>query len=78
MKTVGLFAAKQKLSQLVDDVQRGLVVGITCRGELKAVLAPAPRKAKRPLTDLFATLRGSMTLPEGATPKKLIEEGRRR
>jgi prevent-host-death family protein len=77
MKTVGLFAAKQRLSQLVDEAQRGLVVGITCRGELKAVLVPAPRKAKRPLADLFATLRGSISLPEGATSKSLIEEGRR-
>ena len=77
MRTVGLFAAKQRLSHLVDEAARGQAVGITCRGELKAVLTPAPRKAKRPLADLFASLRGSMRLPAGATTKSLLDEGRR-
>ncbi|MGH9604751.1 MAG: type II toxin-antitoxin system Phd/YefM family antitoxin [Terracidiphilus sp.] len=81
MKTVGLSAAKQRLSQLVEEAQRGQAVGITCRGVLKAVLMPAPRTAKRPLADLFASLRGSIALPEGAAAKNwaksLIEEGRR-
>lgn len=77
MKTVGLFQAKQRLSELVDEAERGQPVGITCRGVLKAVLMPAPRKAKRPLADIFVSLRGSMKLPEGVTIKSLIEEGRR-
>ena len=78
MKTVGLFQAKQRLSELVEVAARGQAVGITCHGVLKAVLSPAPGKAKRPLGEIFASLRGSMILPGGATVKDLIEEGRRR
>jgi prevent-host-death family protein len=37
---VGLFQAKQRLSELVDEAERGQAVGITCRGVLKAVLSP--------------------------------------
>ena len=77
MKTVGLFQAKQRLSELVDEAERGQPVGITCRGVLKAVLMPAPRKTKRPLTEVFASLRGSVALPKGVTIKSLIEERRR-
>ena len=77
MKTVGLFQAKQRLSELVEEAERGQPVGITCRGVLKAVLMPAPRKAKRPLADIFDSLRGSMRLPNGETLKSLIAQGRR-
>jgi prevent-host-death family protein len=77
MKTVGLFQAKQRLSELVEEAERGQPVGITCRGVLKAVLMPAPHKAKRPLGEIFDSLRGSMRLPSGETVKSLIEEGRR-
>jgi len=78
MKTVGLFQAKQRLSELVAEAEHGQPVGITSRGVLKAVLMPAPHKAKRPLDEIFAALRGSMALPKGVTIKSLIEEGRRR
>ena len=77
MRTVGLFQAKQRLSELVEEAERGQPVGITCRGVLKAVLMPAPRKAKRPLADIFDSLRGSMRLPNGETLKSLIAQGRR-
>lgn len=77
MKTVGLFQAKQRLSELVEEAERGQPVGITCRGVLKAVLMSPPRKAKRPLADIVDSLRGSMRLPSGETVKSLIEEGRR-
>ncbi len=77
MKTVGLFQAKRRLSELVDRAARGQAVGITCRGVLKAVLVPAPRQAKRPLAEIFASLRGAICLPGGVTAKSLIEEGRR-
>ena len=59
------------------EAERGQPVGITCRGVLKAVLMPAPRKAKRPLGEIFDSLRGSLVLPSGETIKSLIEEGRR-
>jgi prevent-host-death family protein len=78
MRTVGLFEAKQRLSEFVDEAERGQAVGITRRGVLKAVLVPAPHRPKRPLAAVFASLRGSMTMPKGVTAKSLIEEGRRR
>jgi len=77
MKTVGLFRAKQQLSELVERAGRGEPVGITCRGILKAVLMPAPGKPQRPLKEVFASLRGSVCHPRGLKLKELIEEGRR-
>ena len=77
MKTVGLFEAKQRLSEFVDHAERGESVGITRRGVLKAILIPAPRQPKRALADVFASLRGSLAMPKGVTAKSLIEEGRR-
>ena len=77
MRTVGLFQAKQQLSELVDQAGRGEPVGITCRGVLKAVLMPARRQPQRPLEEVFASMRGSIRLPKRVTLKQLIEEGRR-
>ena len=42
MRTVGLFEAKQKLSELVDRAREGERIGITRRGKLAAVLTSAP------------------------------------
>lgn len=61
----------------VNGAERGETVGITSRGQLKAILAPAPRKMQRPLAEIFASLRGSIALPKGESIKSLIEEGRR-
>ena len=77
MKTVGLFQAKQRLSELVEEAGRGQPVGITCHGVLKAVLIPAPHKPQRPLAEVFASLKGSIKLPGGMSAKELIENGRR-
>ncbi|MGH9438290.1 MAG: type II toxin-antitoxin system Phd/YefM family antitoxin [Terriglobia bacterium] len=77
MRTVGLFKAKQQLSELVEQAGRGEPVGITCRGVLKAVLMPAPHKPQRPLQEVVASLRGSIRAPRGFRLKALIEEGRR-
>jgi prevent-host-death family protein len=41
MRTVGLFEAKQKLSELVDHASGGKRIGITRRGKLAAVIVPA-------------------------------------
>ena len=38
MRKVGLFEAKQKLSELVDRAAAGERIGITRRGKLAAVL----------------------------------------
>ena len=78
MRTVSLSEAKHKLSALVKRAGEGEQTGITRRGKLVAVIAPAPsalnvaqvfadieeiRKRVRPLKDI--------------TVKDLIEEGRR-
>ncbi len=77
MRTVGLFEAKQRLSELVDEAARGQTVGISRRGTLTAILAPAPRAPQRPLDEVFTSLRGSLSLGRGVTMKDLIEDGRR-
>jgi prevent-host-death family protein len=78
MKKVGLFEAKQKLSELVERAVSGERIGITRRGKLAAFLVPA-----RPTVDLhevFASIeriRRRSRKPRGVSVKSLIEEGRR-
>ena len=45
MRTVGLFEAKQKLSELVERAGEGERIGITRRGKLAALIVPAARKS---------------------------------
>jgi prevent-host-death family protein len=79
MRTVGLFEAKQKLSELVERASAGEQIGITRRGKLAAVIAPAPANAS--IAEAFARIdrirRNLKPLPKGLTIKDLIEEGRR-
>ena len=42
MHSIGLFEAKQKLSELVDRARKGEKIGITRRGKLAAMLTGAP------------------------------------
>jgi prevent-host-death family protein len=49
MRTVGLFEAKQKLSELLERAREGEKMGITRRGELAAVLVPVPAAPEIPL-----------------------------
>jgi len=77
MRTVGLFEAKQKLSELVDRAREGERIGITRRGKLAAVLSSAP--AETSLKDVFEdieNIRKRATLPRGVNIKNLVEEGR--
>jgi prevent-host-death family protein len=78
MKNVGLFEAKQKLSQLVERASAGERIGITRRGKLAALLVPA---GDVDLKDVFARIeqirKSAKPLPKGVTVKDLIEEGRR-
>jgi len=77
MRTVGLFEAKQKLSELVDRACEGERIGITRRGKLAAVLASAPPEGS--LKDVFEhieSIRKRGKLPRGVNVKTLIEEGR--
>ena len=79
MKTIGLFEAKQKLSELVERASAGEQIGITRRGKLAAILKPA--QSDTSLKEAFAGLerirKRAKPLPKGMTIKDLIEEGRR-
>jgi prevent-host-death family protein len=78
LRTVGLFEAKQKLSEMVQRAAEGERIGITRRGKLAAVLGPA-----RPSADLedilneIEEIRKQAKRPRGFSVKSLIEEGRR-
>lgn len=77
MRKIGLFEAKQKLSELVEQAERGERIGITRRGKLTAVIGPA--QGNYNLQELFAgieTIRKRARKAKGVSAKQLIEEGR--
>ena len=78
MKTVGLFEAKQKLSELVERASTGEQIGITRRGKLTAMIVPV--RAQKNLDDVWADIediRKRVDRSKFSTIKELIEEGRR-
>ena len=78
MKEVGLFEAKQKLSEIVDRAARGERIGITRRGKLAVVVVPA--QSEIDLEEIFAgmdRIRAKSKKPKSVSIKELIEEGRR-
>ena len=79
MKNVGLFEAKQKLSELVERASEGERIGITRRGKLAAFLVPA--RSEVSLKEAFEQINRirmrAKPLPKGLTIKDMIEEGRR-
>jgi prevent-host-death family protein len=81
MRKVGLFEAKQKLSELVRRAGQGERIGITMRGKLTAEIGPVrPQQAEKvDLKQVFAEMekirKRSKKVP-GVTVKSLIEEGR--
>jgi len=75
--TIGLFEAKQKLSEIVERASAGERIGITRRGQLAAVVVPA--RAKIELRDVFKDIeriRKRARRPKNFKVKDLIEEGR--
>jgi prevent-host-death family protein len=77
MRQMGLFEAKQKLSELVERAARGERIGITKRGKLAAVIGPAQEEVD--LKKVFARMdeiRKRAKKVPGVTVKSLIEEGR--
>ena len=54
MQTIGLFEAKQKLSELVERAGEGEQIGITRRGKLTAMLVPARKEVD--LREVFADI----------------------
>jgi len=77
MRTIGLFEAKQKLSELVDRARQGERIGITRRGKLAAVLTSAPAETSlKAVFEDIENIRKSAKLPRGVSVKSMIEEGR--
>jgi prevent-host-death family protein len=78
MKTVGLFEAKQKLSELVERASTGEQIGITRRGKLAAIIVPV--RPQKNLDEVWADIediRKHVDRSKFSTIKELIEEGRR-
>lgn len=81
MANVGIFEAKNRLSELVERAARGEEIVITRRGEQVARLVPprvldAPDQA-RALAAKIRSSRIGHPLGDGASVRELIEEGRR-
>ena len=77
MRKVGLFEAKQKLSELVEQAAAGEQIGITRRGKLAAVIVSV--KGEYDLRGIFENLDGVRRRArrvKGISVKDLIEEGR--
>jgi prevent-host-death family protein len=77
MRTVGLFEAKQKLSELVERAGKGKRIGITRRGKLTALIIPP--HPERSLKQIFAgmeEIRKRSKKPRNLTTKSMIEQGR--
>ena len=77
MRTVGLFEAKQKLSEIIERASEGERTGITRRGKLTAIIIPADTEVN--LKKVFANieeLRKRARKPKNLTIKELINEGR--
>jgi prevent-host-death family protein len=76
--TIGIFEAKQKLSELVERASQGEEIVITHRGKERARLVGIAVKNRRSVKEIFDSFaRARMKLPKGMTVKDLIEEGRR-
>lgn len=77
MRKIGLFEAKQKLSELVERAAAGERIGITRRGRLVALVVPA--QDERELKTIFKELesiRKRSRKPNQVSIRELIEQGR--
>jgi len=77
MRTLGLFEAKQKLSELVERAEEGERIGITRRGKLAAVLISA--QAGTSVKEVFEEIeqiRKRARKRKGVSAKTLLAEGR--
>jgi prevent-host-death family protein len=77
MRKVGLFEAKQKLSELVERASSGEKIGITRRGKLTAVIVSArPDVTAQDIFDDIERIRKRARRTRKLNVKNLIEEGR--
>ncbi|HZR64183.1 MAG TPA: type II toxin-antitoxin system prevent-host-death family antitoxin [Terriglobales bacterium] len=77
MRTIGLFEAKQKLSEIVERASEGERIGITRRGKLAAVVIPARHEID--IKEVFRNIdriRKRVRNRDGVSTKELIKEGR--
>ena len=81
MTTVGIFEAKNRLSELVERAARGEVIVITRRGEQVARLMPpqAPDAVgqARALAARIRASRAGHSSSGGVSIREMIEDGRR-
>lgn len=81
MTSVGIFEAKNRLSELVERAARGEEIVITRRGEQVARLMPPEtpnaQARTRALAERIRHTRAVHALGPGASIRELIEEGRR-
>jgi len=79
MQKIGLFQAKQKLSELIERASEGEKIGITRREKLAALIVPATPELC--MAEAFARIdqirKPVKPLPKGMTSKDLMEQGRR-
>jgi prevent-host-death family protein len=74
---VGLFEAKQKLSELVERASGGEKIGITRRGKLAAIIvSPRPDATPQNIFDEIEDIRKHARRTKKLNVKRLIEEGR--
>ena len=77
MRKVGLFEAKNRLSELVEQAAQGEKIGITRRGKLAVVMVPArPKVSLREIFDDIDGIRKRAKVPSGVSVSDLIDEGR--
>jgi prevent-host-death family protein len=77
MRKVGLFEAKQKLSELVERASSGEKIGITRRGKLAAFIVSARSDVTpQEIFDDIERIRKSARRTRKLNVKNLIEEGR--
>lgn len=76
--TVGIYEAKNKLSELLDRVEAGEVIGLTRHGKQVALLVPVNQEhpAAREAIARLRRLRKSSRL-NGVSIQELKNEGRR-
>jgi len=70
VKTIGLFEAKQKLSELVERVSTGEQIGITRRGKLAAMIVPVrPKKVWTKFGQTWKTFANALIVPSSPRSK---------
>jgi len=77
MRTLGLFEAKQKPSEIVERASEGERIGITRRGKLAALLIPArPDKDIQQIFQEIEKVRQRARYKKKISTRDLIDEGR--